>query len=205
MAQITGGIHAVLSLPYVYTAFQSLMGARKGWVRLVDEFVRPVEGMSLLDIGCGPGDVLDYLPQVNYWGFDISEPYIEHATKKFGLKGRFHCKRLSIADLAEMPKFDVVLASGVLHHMDDELALDFLRMAYEALTPGGRLVTVDPCWVSRQNPIARFLIARDRGQNVRTEVGYGRLVATVFANTKITIRHKVWIPYTHCFMECVRK
>jgi SAM-dependent methyltransferase len=204
VAQITKGIRALLSSPYVYTAFQSLMGARKGWVRFVNEFVRPVEGMTLLDIGCGPGDLLAYLPPVNYWGFDISEAYIEHASKRFGPNGRFYCKLLSIADLSTMPKFDLVVASGLLHHMDEALALDFLHLAYEALKPGGRLVTIDPCRVSGQHPLARFLIACDRGQNVRTESGYRRLVEPVFARKTITIRHKVWIPYTHCFMECVR-
>lgn len=205
MAQITVGIRALLSSPAVYTAFQSLMGAKKGWVQFVNEFVRPAEGMSLLDVGCGPGDLLDYLPPVDYWGFDISETYIKYATKKFGAKGRFFCKYLGSDDLSSMPKFDLVVGSGLLHHMDDEVARHFLKLAYEALKPGGRLVTIDPCWVPKQHPIASFMIARDRGQNVRTESGYDRLAASVFDYRKVTIKNRVWIPYTHCFMECTRK
>ncbi len=204
MAQITHGFRAMLSNPVVYSMFQLLMGGRQGRASFVTDFVKPVTGMRVLDVGCGPAEILDYLPAVDYWGFDISEEYISHAIKKFAARGRFFPRLLAMGDLASMPKFDVVLATGVLHHMDDEVAVEFLRLAQEALKPGGRLVTIDPCWVPGQNPIAKFLIARDRGQNVRTEAGYRELVNGVFGSVKITVRHKAWVPYTHCFTECTR-
>jgi SAM-dependent methyltransferase len=204
MAQVTYGLRAILSNPVVYSTLQSLMGAHQGRTSFVADFVKPVAGVAVLDVGCGPAEILDYLPAVDYWGFDISQEYIAHAVKKFSSKGRFFHKLLAMDDLASMPKFDIVLASGVLHHMDDEVAFEFLRLAHEALKPGGRLVTIDPCWVPGQNLVARFLIARDRGQNVRTEAGYEELVRSVFGNVKVTVRHKAWIPYTHCFTECTR-
>ncbi|ODU13895.1 MAG: hypothetical protein ABS91_00730 [Thiobacillus sp. SCN 64-35] len=202
MSQVTSGLYAVLSSPYVYTSFQYLMGARSGWRRFVGEYVRPFPGAVLLDIGCGPADILDYLPDVDYWGFDISQAYIDRATRKFGNRGHFVCKLLTEADLDRLPKFDVVTASGVLHHMDDGVARQFLSLARRALKPGGRLVTVDPCLVEGQNPIARFLIERDRGQNVRTEAGYASLARSEFPDVRLEIRHKTWIPYTHGYMEC---
>jgi SAM-dependent methyltransferase len=142
---------------------------------------------------------------VDYWGFDISEEYINYAAKKFGARGHFSSRQLGNDDLSNMPKFDLVLAIGLLHHMDDKAAIAFLQLAHEALKPGGRLVTLDACWVEGQHPIAKFLITHDRGQNVRTESGYMELVASVFSSIKITVRHKMWIPYTHCFIECTRK
>lgn len=161
--------------------------------------------MNVLDIGCGPADLLEYLPVVNYWGFDISQSYIDHAVKKFGSRGHFSCKILTAEELTSLPKFDVVVASGVLHHMSDDVAKSFLNIAFSALNPGGRLVTVDPCWESGQHPIARFLIANDRGLNVRTRFGYDQLAASFCAKRSVSVRHKKWIPYTHCFMECVRE
>lgn len=181
------------------------MGARRGWLHFVDEFVRPTEGAAILDVGCGPGDLLDYLPPVHYWGFDISQSYIDYAARKFGGKGRFICKRMTENDLATLPRFDVVVGSGLLHHMDDAAALEYLRLAYGALKIGGRLVTIDPCFAPGQNPIARLLIACDRGQNVRSKVAYEALASQVFCNPRATVRHKAWIPYTHCFMECARQ
>ncbi len=204
MAQITDGVRAILSNPLIYSALQALMGAHEDRKTFVSDFIKPVVGMAILDIGCGPAEILYHLPTVDYWGFDISEEYISHAEKKFGAKGRFFSKLLSIDDLSSMPKFDVVLATGVLHHMDDELAAAVLKLAHQALKPGGRLFTIDACWAEGQHPIAKFLIAHDRGQNVRTEAGYEELVGRVFGNVKVTVRHKAWIPYTLCFTECTR-
>lgn len=202
MAQVTSGLRAVLSSPAIYSAFQSLMGAHKFRTNLVGTFIRPHPGMRLLDIGCGPADVLAYLPSVEYWGFDISEAYIEKAKATFGLRGRFHCKYLEPADLQGMPRFELVLAVGLLHHLDDPVAQEVLALARQALAPGGRLVTVDPCLDPSQNAISRFLVLHDRGQNVRTMSGYESLAHRAFPTVRAQVRHQTWIPYTHCIMEC---
>lgn len=198
------GARKILSAPWVYSLFQALMGAHTGWLRFINDHVRPAPGDAILDIGCGPGDILRYLPDVSYWGFDVSAAYIDRAIRTYGKRGNFHCGVLTAEHLKEMPSFDIVTASGVLHHLDDKTALEVVHLALRALKPGGRLVTVDPCLVPRQNLIARFLISCDRGQNVRTREGYARLVSEVFPKLRIEIRHKAWIPYTHCYMECTR-
>jgi len=202
MAQITHGVRAILSHPFVYSAFQSLMGAHKSRQRFVANYVKPFPGMRILDVGCGPADILGYLPDVDYWGYDISEPYIAQAKTRFGQRGRFNCKQLQLDDLVELPKFDAVLALGLLHHLDDSVAVGVLQLAHEALQPGGRLISVDPCLAPSQNPVARFLVRNDRGQNVRNKVEYQVLADKVFASPRVEVRHQAWIPYTHCFMEC---
>ena len=202
--QITSGIRALLSHPFIYTTFQRLMGAKSGWTSFANENIRPEVGNSILDIGCGPADLLEYLPEVDYWGYDISEAYIAKAIKKYGGRGKFHLKELDFEDLKTMPKFDLVIASGLLHHLDNSVANHVVKLGWEALKPRGRMITIDPCYVTGQNPIARFLISKDRGQNVRDQSGYERLVASVFSNVKVNIKHKSWIPYTHCIMECTK-
>lgn len=205
MAQITHGVRAILSHPAVYSAFQSLMGAHAARQRVVKEFIRPFEGMKLLDIGCGPADILGYLPgHIEYHGFDISADYITQARRKFGARGQFHNRHLGTEDLRDLPAFDLVLASGLLHHLDDADALGVIRLAAQALKPGGRLLTIDPCLEPSQNPIARFLVVNDRGRNVRDRAGYAALAAAAFRSPRVEVRHQAWIPYTHCFMECVK-
>ena len=205
MSQITHGVHAILSNPAVYSAFQNLMGAHQGRLRFVENFIRPSTGMKVLDVGCGPADILDYLPNVDYWGYDISEAYIKRADARYGKRGKFHCQELQPADLGQMPSFDVVLAIGLLHHLDDAPAKNVLNLAWQALAPGGRLLTVDPCLDKTQNAIARFLVKNDRGQNVRTREEYTALANSVFDSPRVEVQHQKWIPYTHCFMECTRK
>ncbi len=205
MTQITTGIRRVLSHPAVYTAFQRIMGANEGWRQFVLRDIRPMAGMRLLDIGCGPADLLDHLPAVEYWGFDPSTTYIEHARGKHGARGHFFADLLTEATLEHLPSFDLVVMSGVLHHLADAEARAVLALANRALVDSGRLVTVDPCLVPGQNPVARWLIKADRGRNVRDEAGYRALVETILPVCRSTVRHKRWIPYTHCFMECARR
>jgi SAM-dependent methyltransferase len=203
MAQITSGIRTVLSQPAVYSAFQRLMGAYDDRERYVRDFLRPAAGMRVLDIGCGPADILAHLPDVEYFGFDISEQYIEKARQRFAdRRAQFACKHLTPDDLATLPRFDRVIAIGLLHHLDDETALGVLRMASSRLAPNGRLVTLDPCFAADQHPLARWLVKSDRGQNVRTRAGYEALALGAFERVQATVRHKRWIPYTHCHVIC---
>lgn len=74
-------------------------------------------GDRLLDIGCGPADILAYLPEtVDYTGFDISERYIAAAQRRYGERGKFSVRPVSrIAE--ENGTYDIVIAIGVLHHL----------------------------------------------------------------------------------------
>lgn len=202
MAQITTGVRSLLSHPIVYRTFQRLMGPPTARRHLVASFIRPADGMKVLDIGCGPADILDDLPAVEYHGFDISPAYIASAGERYGARGRFTCKILDRDDLHGLPKFDVALALGLLHHLDDGEALEVMRLAAAALQPGGRLVTIDPVLEPGQHPLARFLVRRDRGQNVRERAGYEGLARQVFGPVRAEVRHQAWVPYTHCMMEC---
>jgi len=204
MAQITNGVRSVLSNPIIYSLFTLLMGAHRFRQDFVTTSIRPFQGMKILDIGCGPADILSYLPDADYWGFDISEEYINHAQAKFGKRGHFRCKQLQLSDLTELPSFDIVLAIGLIHHLDDLAATGVMQLASKALKTGGRLLTIDPCLDSSQNQIARFLVQHDRGQNVRDKSGYLAIAKTTFESPKVEVRHKQWVPYTHCFMECLK-
>lgn len=202
MAQITNGLRSLLSNPYIYSAFQTLFGGHQARKNFVNEFIQPMPNINVLDVGCGPADIFEYLPSCQYWGFDISKSYIDRAKAKYGSKGNFICKELDFLDLESLPKFDLVLTLGLIHHLDDATAHAVLDLCYNALNDDGKLVTIDPCFHPEQNPIAKFLIRNDRGQNVRSESEYKFLVNQFFPNSVVTVRHQSWIPYTHCIMVC---
>jgi len=205
MGQITTGIRALLSNPWIYDAVQNIMGARSGRRDFSTNFIRAYPGSRLLDVGCGTAQILNYLPEgVDYWGYDMNSEYIAAAQAKFGGKGQFFCRLLEESEMAGMKPFDIVLASGLLHHMDDDNARNVLRLARIALRPGGRFVSIDPVFAAGQNPIARFLVSRDRGQNIREAEGYLALVRHEFHLVEGMVRHRIWIPYTHWIMECIR-
>ena len=203
MAQVTTGIRAMLSHPLVYEALQSLMRADKGRAGIVRDYVRPFPGMRILDLGCGTAEILGSLPtDITYVGYDMSPEYIAAAQKRFAGRGTFNCRLLEQAEVATLEPFDLVLGIGVLHHLDDATARQFMSVASAALKPGGRIYTVDPCYAPGQSPIARFLISRDRGQHVRDVEGYRALPRGLAAEVTGTLAHQAWIPYTRWHMEC---
>ena len=159
--------------------------------------------MRVLDLGCGPAEILSSLPSgISYLGYDMSPDYIASAREKFADRGTFHCRLLEQAEVATLEPFDLVMGLGVLHHLDDATARAFMATAKAALKPGGRVYTIDPCYATGQNPIARFIIARDRGRNVRDAEGYLALLQGLDLKVSGTMTHQAWIPYTHWNMEC---
>ncbi len=207
MSQINNGIRSILSIPAIYGLFGKLIGGPHSGTTLVKEYIRPKTGDKLLDIGCGPGDILRYLPEnVEYTGFDASHQYIEAAQKRYGNRATFICEQVNTTNLKEHSHFDIVLAIGVLHHLDDAEALQLFKIAHAALKNGGRLITMDGVFMEKQSPIARWIISKDRGQNVRTQEGYLELASQVFPNISTDIRHNLLrIPYTHFILECTKK
>ena len=202
MAQITSGVRAVLSSPVIYDGFQWLMGGRVGRTDFAGTMVRAGAGMRVLDIGCGTGELLDYLPPgVHYHGWDISAAYVAAARARFGAKGTFTCGLLTESDVVREMPYDVVIASGVLHHLDDGQVRELARLAQLAVRGGGRFVSIDPVLMPGQHPLARLLIQRDRGQHVRAPQQYLDLVQPAFSTASGIVRHRRWVPYTHWMME----
>ena len=166
--------------------------------------MKPAPGDKILDIGCGPADVLNYLPAVNYTGLDISPEYICSAEQRFGSKGRFYCGDVGLATIEEeQGTFDLVLATGVIHHLDDAQAARLFDLARLALRPTGRLVTFDGCYAPQQSRVARWLLARGRGKFIRSREDYLKLASAHFTKVEPYLRHDLLrVPYTHLIIRC---
>lgn len=170
--------------PSVYNLIQSVNGEKIFRRVLVDKYIRPKNGDRILDIGCGTGGYVAYLRQVSveYYGFDESREYINYAKKKYAHDANFHfnCDRLEQANIDKLPKFDIVMAMGVQHHLNDEQVLRLLTLARAALKPTGRLVTMDPCLSNDMNLLEWLTVKYDRGRFIRTQKEFERLIDQVF-------------------------
>lgn len=196
-------LRGALSSAAIYSLFTRLLIAPAN-VEIVRRYFRPFAGMRILDIGCGPSDILEFLPpDVDYQGFDASPTYIQRAQRRYGGRGKFICETVSEKTLHDPGAYDLVIAFGVVHHLDDAQSRDLFTLAHSALRKGGRLVTIDGCFVEGQSRIARALLRLDRGEFVRQEADYKRLARTVFGLIKAEVRHDLLrLPSTHLILQC---
>lgn len=200
-----GALHRVLAVPAVYRIWSNLISPRDGRKAFADEYIRPNAGDRVLDIGCGPADIFPWLGAVEYVGFDSNPEYIATATANYGARASFRCQRVSEETLADEPSFDIVLAQGIVHHLDDAEATHLFDVAHRALRVGGRLVTIDPAFVDGQSPLAKMVVARDRGEHVRHFQSYVDLASRRFSEIRAEVRHDlVRIPYTHAILSCTK-
>jgi SAM-dependent methyltransferase len=197
-------MRAILNFPTLYNLFSRIIASNTR-VIYVGKYIRPKKSDRILDIGCGTGDILSHLPDVDYFGLDINQAYIEHAKKRFLNQGQFLTAKIDkeMAKKYSLADFDIVLATGVLHHLNDDEAATLFETAKAALKTGGRLITLDGCFLGKQSRITRFILSKDRGKYVRTKEAYLSLAQKSFTNVQVSIHHDLLrIPFTHIIMEC---
>jgi len=95
----------------------------------------PLAGKTLLDVGCGLGDLRAYLEErgigVDYTGVDVLDKMIAACRSRFG-GGRFVCADTFADPPPEVGRFDVVFTSGIFN-LDLGNNLEFLPSAVRRL------------------------------------------------------------------------
>ena len=202
--QSDSGILRWLRVPFLYNLFQEAAGANAVRRARIRNHVRPKVGDKLIDIGCGTAQILQCLPEVEYLGLDINPQYIASAKRTHGSKGTFVVgDAQSLRDDSRFKDADIVMAIAVLHHLDDQDAVQCIRFAYDALKMSGRFICLEPCWVPNQGALSRFVMANDRGRNIRTEQQYRELSTRVFRNVTARVdTNPARIPYVNVVLKC---
>lgn len=110
---------------------------------LVTENVEIVDGMNVLDAGCGTGTILHRLSEkytFNGFGIDVEEKMLEQAKSK--------CRNMDIRLCScddtpfEDGQFDVIIACMAYHHFPDKNS--FSKEVARLLKQGGLLYIADP-------------------------------------------------------------
>lgn len=94
----------------------------------------------ILVISCGPGYLVNLLDQLGYsqvLGIDSDGAKVAHGTKR-GLNCRVGTAFDELEEVRE--PFDLVFCEQELNHLTKTEMVDFLRLVWDKLNPGGRIV-----------------------------------------------------------------
>jgi SAM-dependent methyltransferase len=195
-----------LEFPRFYRSWQSLVGADQMRRLYIYEHLRPKHDDVIVDIGCGTGEIVDYIPEGRYLGLDNNPAYIEAAAARHSSRGEFRLLRVRDAFLPELAgKSDLAMAIGILHHLDDQEADYCMALAYALLKPGGRFVTIDGVFHPKQGILRRCVLRLDRGRHVRSRAEYRSLASAHFSLvTDYVYDNLTRIPSSFLVMECTK-
>lgn len=111
-----------------------------------DRALGDVSGKDVLVVGCSDKGLVPLASRgARVLGIDIADEAIEKVNRELAAKGLDHKAKavLMDAERLDLPEasFDVVVCTGVLHHLDVERATQGFR---RVLRPDGRLVMLEP-------------------------------------------------------------
>jgi len=118
---------------------------RRAWHLLfteAQESMGNLEGIKLMDAGCGKGEFYPYVSSSSYYGIDISKDNIERAKEHFD-KGSF-----LVGDVSKMEFdddfFDALVSTEVIEHLTLNQLSEFLGEVKRVTKKGGRVVFTTP-------------------------------------------------------------
>ena len=133
---------------FLYDPFARAAGLSQVHGELLERAgVRP--GHRVLEVGCGPGDLLLQLgrrvPGADLTGIDPDPAALRKARRKAARRGLTVRFMLAYADELPLPddSLDRVLSSYMLHHLDEQPQVAAMREIRRVLRPGGELHVVD--------------------------------------------------------------
>jgi SAM-dependent methyltransferase len=128
----------------------SRFAAAAEWIRALSR-----DGASLVDVGCGSGNVLAYLREAaglrHLAGLDVSPRYLEQARERTGCET--HLGSILDPDVVSRlaGRFDFAVLGAVLHHLvgrtrraSRERARAALGNALSLVRPGGHVIVLEP-------------------------------------------------------------
>lgn len=146
----------------IYDTVRASVSFQENWMR---KHCGP--GTVVLDFCCGTGHVSLRLAEYGAFvhGIDISDESVEETRQKLAAAGYAERSSFQVMDAENLSfgdnMFDVIVCSGVLHHLDLDLAY---RQLARVLKPGGRIICIEALG---HNPVINLY--RRRTPHLRTE------------------------------------
>lgn len=148
----------------------------------------------VLEVGCSLGNVSSVFtqyPEIEFTGVDIDPVVITYSQKSFKNFSNFSFICADLRDYAKLgKKFDLILFPGILHHVDDQLAIELLESATTMLAKDAPLIVIDPVLPEKSDPLFHHLFLKlEQGQYLRYHEQMITLLGKV-KNTRLTLVEK---------------
>jgi tRNA (cmo5U34)-methyltransferase len=102
---------------------------------------------KVLDIGAGTGlfsqFIYDLNPDLHFTLADLSGEMLDVARKRFDGAANFEYMELDFSKAAMPGKFDIIISSLAIHHLEDTDKAKLYKNAYLALNDGGLFINAD--------------------------------------------------------------
>ena len=187
--------HKVLNNPFVYNLVQ--LGLGMNFYSVAAKKIETVKEKSILEIGCGTGELLKFMSPKKYLGIDISGDYLKKAETTFGNKNI----KFQKADALNLPKinrkFDLVLLVNFIHHLNDKELEKVLKKIKKNINYN-KFILID----SRPSagPFTRLLEDGDLGEYFRSLEEIKRLTSKYFQVKESFYLKKFYWPYIYPFL-----
>ena len=114
--------------------------------RAILDFIVTLDARTFLEVGCGAGDLVAVLGErgLTGLGIDIAADALEIARRRISAPG-VEVAHQSVEEVSTA--FDLVIASEVLEHYEDDVA--FLRLLADRVREGGHLLLTVPAHMTK--------------------------------------------------------
>ncbi|ADK85529.1 Methyltransferase type 12 [Desulfarculus baarsii DSM 2075] len=155
----------------LWLIFQHIIGGTADKRRLA---LRHWQGQTnVLEVGCSAGNIAGAfarLPGVRYTGLDVDGAAIKLAQKRFAAHHRLRFLHASAEEHAACGDiYDYILVAGVLHHVDDDMAVSLLTATRGLASDDCRVVISEPeALRPDDNIIFKCFYRLEQGQYLRS-------------------------------------
>jgi ubiquinone/menaquinone biosynthesis C-methylase UbiE len=151
----------------------------KRFLKFIQEELQPMQGLTILDVPCGTGILINCCKPSFYVGADIDINRVMDACRRNPHEDFIVSDASNLAFKNE--KFDRILASGLFHHVNDSTSLKILSEFKRVLSVNGKLIVFEAIWPrNRFNLIGLVGRKLDQGKYVRNVDEYEHLFEQYF-------------------------
>lgn len=167
--------------PLPATFYNSLVNIfyNKRFLKAIQTEVGPTRGIRILDVPCGTGILMHCCKPSTYVGADID------TSRVFDAGCRYPGEVFVVSDASALSfaqdQFDLILASGLFHHVDDKILAAILSEFRRVLSPGGKIVVIEAIWPRNKFNVIGYVGRKlDQGKFVRHAAAYEKMFAQFF-------------------------